>query len=1012
MAIDPHGYPSSGGAGLLPLTPERLHGRDDHHQTLRAAFGRIRQGASELVLLTGPAGIGKTVLAESLGEPVEAHGGLFARGWFDPFHGTPLSGFRHALRGALRSYLGRPAADRVACREALQDALGDGAGVVAQLVPELEHVIGAVPEPSPALSSEGQNRFRLLIRRLIGALASADAPLVLLMDDLQWAEPSSLALLSDLAQGPPLDHVLIVGGLRSEAVGDDHPLLLLAADPPAGGMPIRRVELEGLGQPVVRSLVADALRMDDETIGPLADAATHAAGGNPLSLLRFLGVLHDSAALRRNPADDGWEWDHARLEQQALRRGSRALLERVLDRMPEISLRTLEAAACLAGEFTTGQLALGLGVPGAEVVVALQPAVEGHLLRPVGEAAGRRDSPQRVSGAPAYRFVHARIRDALYHRIPEDARRRSHSRLGHRLMAAWRQQPGGELLFDAADQLLRADELGAAPTARADVASLFAAAGETANRTAAWHRAVAYLEAARSHRPADDGDLGWRIRSALATAYSMCGRVADGEETLDRAATDAEGLVRQVAVTRMRSQMRVLDNRYADAVEAGIDGLALLGHVLPSIDDAETWAVPSEAEVLRMAALMSDTAVEQLTHHPPMTDERAAAELALLCEILAPAYLFPHVLSWAITRSVNLCLEHGNGDGAPLAYAMQGMLCCMGGDTEVGNALGRLALDLAELREDRVQEVQATLMFVNFIDHWTHPLEDGFDRGLAAIDTALEQGLFQWAGWLAMNAASNQFNRGEPLARLVDQNVDLYRMARDTARYDDAAHFLAVVLHVGAELAGRIDVTRLLDDRGASPRAMVEALAHYPVAAVNARISILIGACISGDRRAAGELVREIRDGLGAALGLPQPMEFALYESLVVADEHADAGPERQREIEDVIEANLTALRGWNAGCPANHAHKLAFLEAELLALRGEDPTDTYATAARLAARRRYTQVEGLAWERRGAFLRARGRTDEALDDEERAKEAYRTWGALAKVDALSATNGKGQDSG
>ena len=590
--------------------------------------------------------------------------------------------------------------------------------------------------------------------------------------------------------------------------------------------------------------------------------------------------------------------------------------------------------------------------------------------------------------------------------MPRDVRGLTHRGLGQRLMASWQHRSTGPLLFEAADQLLRATEIDQPPAPGREVAELFAAAGEKANRTATWHQAVTYLEAALVCLPTEDdvAPLIWRLRSALATAYPMCGRVEDCERILDAAAGDAAGLAAQLEVCGMRIRTRVLDNRYEDAVRSGLDGLALLDHALPPLQDVAAWATPTEGEVLRMASLMSDLSVEQLAHRPEMSDERALAELALLAEMLAPAYLFPHVMSWAITRAVNLCMEHGNGPQAPFVYAMQGMFCSMGGDTAVGGALGRMALELVENRNDRAQEPPVTLLFVNFIDHYSQPLEDGFNRGLAAIETALEQGLFQYAGWLAMNASITHFIRGEPLARLVDQCVDLYRMARDTAHYEDAANFIAAILHVVADLAGRNDVTRLLAERGATPAEVIPALAHYSTVAINARVGILVGAVVAGDQRTARDLIGPIREGLGALMGLPEPAEFLFFESLVLADEYGEAGPDRRGEITERIEGNLTELRVWSERCPANHAHKLPFLEAELQVLRGEDPVAAYGTAAELAAARRYQHFEGLAWERRAAFLRTADRHEEAGGARERALATYLRWGALAKVDALEST--------
>jgi len=972
--------------------PSALHGRREEEHLLKQAYRRVRRGASELVLLTGRAGIGKTALAETLDAVVEVEGGIFARGWFDPFHGAPHSGIRIALANALQARLDHPSTDRVALRETLQAALGDGAGVVFQLVPELERVLGAVPEPEPVTSAEEQNRIRLLTRRLIGALAMADSPLVLLVDDLQWADRASVDLLAELVGGRALDHVLVVAGFRLGHDESPHRLLELAADPPAGGMPIHRVELAALEQTAARELVADALGARVAETRPLADAASDAAGGIPLSLLRFLGVLHDSSVLRQR-GSGGWDWDMDQLEAQALRQGSHALLERVLTRLPDATVQALEAGACLAGEFSAEHLALGLHAPLSDIIVALQPAVDQRVLL-----------PQRPGGSTiSYRFVHDRIRHSLYRGIPATQRGQIHLDLGDALLSVSQQRGGTSLLFDAADQLTKALELDHDPADPVRAATLFADAGRAANRTAAWHTAVSYLEVGLTVLPADSdsADLTWRMRIALAEAYAMCDRTGDAETILARTDRETDELLRRMEIARLRARMLVLDNRYADAVQAGLDGLRLRGHQLPAIDDVEAWREPAQAVVMRMAELMSDAAVDALVERPEMRDENAAAELSLLQAIAAPAYLFPHVLSWTVTHMVNLCLTHGNGREAPMAYAMQGLLCAMGGDVTVGHSLGRAALDLVERRGDGAQLAPVTHLCVNFIDHWTHPVEDGIPQGLSAIDSALEYGLFDYAGWLAMNAVENLFLSGDGLPRLVDRAVDLYRMTRDVARYQDAANFVAGVLHAASCLAGRIDVSRQLESQGATPQALAEGLAHYPVAAMNVRLIQLVQALVESRTADARDQARLIREGSAAMMGMHQLTEFTFFESLVLADEARTATDGDRSDLLSRIEANRDALAGWSAHCAANQEHKRRFVDAELAALRGEPFETPYASAAAACTERGYLHLAALAWERCSHRHAEAGDVDAAEHRGEQAVDAYRLWGALAKVDAL-----------
>ena len=987
--------------GLIPLAPERLHGREHATAQILEALGRVREGGGELILISGPAGIGKSALAESLQKPVQAGGGVFARGWFDPMQRAPYAALRRGIGHAIAQLLDGDT-EGADVGPTIAAALGDGAGVIAEIVPQITALIGDVPSPAPVSPAEEQNRFRLMIERVLGALARDASPLVVLLDDLQWADESSIDLLSELVARGGLDGVLLLGAVRVEGKNERHPLLQLVGPSEDGCLPVMRIALEPLDSRASAALVADALGLPEDRVVPLADAARDAAKGIPLELLRFLGVLHDGGVLRREE-DGGWTWDMERTEVLALERGAAALLENVMRRLPAPTVEALEVAACLAGEFSAEFLAAGQGARPTDAVIALAPALDKSILRPVSGPTSLGVAPTGEHASLSYRFVHDRIRDAIYQRIPPADRGRTHLEIARRLMSTLRIQPATRLLFDAAEQLQRATELGALGGDRPAVARLYAQAGRAANRTAAWSQGVSYLEAGLKALgdPPQDPALNGPIHLLLAEAYPMCGRLEDGERSLTEAEATAPDLSASVEIARRRTRILTHANRYEDAVRAGLAGLALVAEELPPLDDIEAWSGPTQREVVRMAELMSDIGLDQLLDRPPMTDERSSHELALLSALMAPAYLYPHVLGWTVTRMVNLCLEWGNGDQAPIAYAMQGFLCCVGGDVEVGQSLGRVAMDLVERHEHRALAAPVIHLYVNYVDHFVHPLRDGIPLGLAAIDKALEHGLFDYAGWLAMNAVNNSFCCGEPLPGLVERTVSLFRMAKGTARYEDAATFVEGMLHVVASLAGRTDLVRQIERSGSSAAVAAERLTHYPVASVVLTTSRLLAACLMGELEAARPLAATVRGGLAAAMGMPTHTDFAICESLLLSDEYGNAEPDRRAEIEGQLEQHREQLEIVASHCPANFRHKQWLVTAELAALRGENADRSFERAARDAASAGAHHAEALAWERCTVHRRQRGENGAADDSLVLAFRAYRRWGAKAKLAQL-----------
>jgi hypothetical protein len=176
------------------LIPEKLYGREREIQTLLAAFdGVIRNGAPELVLVSGYSGIGKSSVVNELHHRLVARHGLFASGKFDQYkRDIPYSTLVEAFQSLVRSLLSKNDAELASWRQALHEALGPNGRLVVDLIPELQLIVGEQP-PVPELPpQQAQNRFRIVLRRFIGVFACADHPLALFLDDLQWLDAATL----------------------------------------------------------------------------------------------------------------------------------------------------------------------------------------------------------------------------------------------------------------------------------------------------------------------------------------------------------------------------------------------------------------------------------------------------------------------------------------------------------------------------------------------------------------------------------------------------------------------------------------------------------------------------------------------------------------------------------------------------------------------------------------------------------------------------------------------------
>ena len=416
--------------------PERLYGREREIAVLMAAFDRASQGASELLLVAGPPGIGKTTLVNEVHRPLAQRRGSFISGKIDPLQRTvPYAALSQALSSKVEQVLTRSAAEVTAWRDRVLHALGPNAGVISEIVPELKRVIGdQTPAPS-ATPKEAQNQLHLAFRQFFQVLARPDDPLVLFLDDLQWADMALLGLIQSVLAADDVS-LLMIGAYRDNEVSSVHPLVQTVDEIRKAGGRVNEVRLGQLSPADIAQLISDTLACQIEAARPLAGLILDKTDGNPFFLREFLRSLQQEGQLTFDVNAGRWTWDIQRLDSLHITSNVVDLVARRVRQLSEDTLRTLEAAAIIGARFELGLLAALVGMTRHATAFALKEAMREVVIVPLDE--GHRLPERLESGGDGdfrveYRFAHDRIHLAVYS-IPTDLERVSlHLRLARLL---------------------------------------------------------------------------------------------------------------------------------------------------------------------------------------------------------------------------------------------------------------------------------------------------------------------------------------------------------------------------------------------------------------------------------------------------------------------------------------------------------------------------------------------------------------------------------------------------
>src|SRR5438094_2036232 len=331
------------------LIPEKLYGREREIGTLLASFDRVlASGTPELVLVSGYSGIGKSSVVNELHKVLVPPRGLFASGKFDQYkRDIPYATLAQAFQNLIRPLVSKSEAELDSWRHALREALGPNGLLIVDLVPDLKLIIGEQPPVPDLPPQDAQSRFQLVFRRFISVFARAEHPLALFLDDLQWLDAATLALLEHLVTHSEVRHLLLVGAYRNNEVSPSHPLMRTLEAIRTAGARVHEIVLAPLGLGDVDRLISDALHCVPERALPLAQLVHEKTGGNPFFAIQFFTALAEERLLAFEPITRAWQWDMNRIRARNYTDNVVELMAGKLKRLSAPTQEALKRLACL-----------------------------------------------------------------------------------------------------------------------------------------------------------------------------------------------------------------------------------------------------------------------------------------------------------------------------------------------------------------------------------------------------------------------------------------------------------------------------------------------------------------------------------------------------------------------------------------------------------------------------------------------------------------------------------------
>ncbi|MBL8111943.1 MAG: serine/threonine-protein kinase PknK, partial [Acidobacteria bacterium] len=560
---------------------QRLYGREAETAGILAAFERVSGGRAELLLISGYSGIGKTALVSELNRPIVARRGYFVRGKQDQYsRNQPYSALIQALQQLLRQLAGEGDERRHYWRTSFLSALGENVAAVTAILPNLIALTGE-PPPLPSLpAAEEENRFHIAFARFVRALASPVHPIVLFLDDLQWADQPTLRLLEHLIGAGQDLCLLIIGAYRDNEVDDAHPLRLAIQAVERAEGPVVNLRLGNLELEHVARLVADTLRAVPEDVAPLAALCLEKTRGNPFFLGQFLKALEQTGDIHYVRSVGGWRWNIEQIRRRDMTDNVVGLMLEKLRTLPRGTQALLARAAHLGGGFHMREL-MAVGGRGAiETAEELWPALSAGLVIPLDEDYKFAGNEERLR-ASSYRFLHDRVQQAAYDLTAESDRPGLRLESGRRLLSASSESELEARLFTILDLLNSAVDLIQGPAERERLLELDLRGGVRAKSASAYATAVSLLRRGKELLAAD----AWQTHPArtlalykeLAEAEYLSGNFDEAEKLYPEGVAATEDAIARATLRLVQADQYQIQGRFGESLPVLLSALSLLG---------------------------------------------------------------------------------------------------------------------------------------------------------------------------------------------------------------------------------------------------------------------------------------------------------------------------------------------------------------------------------------------------------------------------------------------------
>ncbi|MEP7267067.1 MAG: adenylate/guanylate cyclase domain-containing protein [Saprospiraceae bacterium] len=1000
---------------------QRLYGRETEISKLLECYQNLHLTSSMLVLVSGYSGVGKSAVIKQIQRPVTEKNGLFIAGKFDQFkRNIPYFAFIEAFDSQIKNILSQSEDKIREWKEFFTHTLGANVVLINEVIPGLEYIVGKQTPSEKLPPAEQEYRFRLALLDFIYCFTSKNHPLVISLDDLQWADVPSLNLIERILTFKRSGEILIVGAYRNNEVSEAHPLKITIHQLEGENIPVLDIELMALDEDTTINIVADSFGMPLVSAKELGKLVFDKTKGNPFFINRFLQSLYENKLIYLDTKGE-WIWDQETIQSQAYTDNVIDLMAKELKSLPDNTREALKYAAVLGNSFNIGTMALVMGKSQNEVFQALQPALNtGYLLTIdlkyrtfslFNEGFSDNFASDSNKLSINFKFLHDRVQQAAYSMIPAEDRNIVHLQTARMLYAHTEPEKLNDILFDITSHFTHCQFLVTDEQEKKTIASLFLKAGQKAKDSTSYDVALKYLTEANELLPENkwqqEYKLTFDIYSELSESESLNGNHLEAEKLFEQMLQYARTNLEKLKIYYIHSALYLKIGNTQRSLSLGKEAMKLYNIRFPESPSAiKTKASYEVAKYLLLFSTQYRNK-EKLYNLKECTDPEIIAINQFLIDIATSAYqVDQNLMVIVVLRIIQNYLNYGFTDASGWGFSGFSVVVYSGiGLSERGFALWDITKKLHHRTKGAVIKTKLDYTVNAFYSQWKYPLTQNLKDITNNVKACLMNGDPNFAGYSIALYFWKQVASGLKLSNTI-QSVQEYFEYMQNNKLESGLNFITPSLQYAKTMNG---ITNTIGDWNSFDFQEEKFIGKLNEIGNKSNIAFYYNFKLP-----LYFFFNKLKDGLAWAdngdaeqiyiLGHYLLAEWYFYYSLIISSSYNAFSPLEKKKYSKILNRNLKWFRHWYKGCKENFEQQLFILQAEELVMKGRlnDSIGMYEKAIESATKHGFTQMAAIANERASLQLSKLGILKQSNYYLHEAYYLYDQWTAYGKCKQLA----------